>query len=365
MTGKAAVFTKPGVPMEIKDLPIPEVEPGAMLIKVSLANICGSDVHIWEGTFPWGAGDQPRVIGHEMVGRVHKLGPGVSTDSMGQPLQEGDRVVYCYFKPCGQCYVCLHGSPAACPQTLVSLARSCEEHPYFTGAFAEYYYLSPGQMVLKAPDSLSDEVLAPLNCALSQVVFGFHQVGITLGDAVVIQGAGGLGVYATAVARDMGAGTIIVIEQHAERLKLAESFGADHLIDIKELSSSRERISQVRRLTGGRGADVVAEFTGVPQAVPEGITMTRAGGKYLWVGNINVGQTIELDPSRIVLSNRTIVGVGSYDPWAVPAALGFLERTRDRYPYDKIISHKFKLQDINQAFEQAAAGKVTRATIVP
>ena len=365
MKGKAAVFTKPGAPMEIKELPIPEVEPGAILIKVSLANICGSDVHIWNGTFPWGAGDQPRVIGHEMVGRVHKLGPGVSTDSAGQPLQEGDRVVYCYFQPCGQCYVCLHGSPAACPQTLVSLARSCEEHPYFTGAFAEYYYLSPDQLVLKAPDNLSDEVLAPVNCALSQVVFGFHQVGITLGDTVVIQGAGGLGLYATAVARDMGAGTIIVIEQHDERLKLAGGFGADHLIDIKELSSSRERISQVRRLTSGRGADVVAEFTGAPQAVPEGIVMTRMGGKYLWVGNINVGQTIEMDPSRIVLSNRTIVGVGSYDPWAVPAALGFLDRTRDRYPYDKIISHKFKLQDINQAFEQAAAGKVTRATVVP
>jgi putative phosphonate catabolism associated alcohol dehydrogenase len=364
MNGKIAVFTEPGKPFEIQEFPLPDLIPGAILVKVALANICGSDLHMWRGHSQILSGQGPYVLGHEMTGRVFAMGPGVETDSAGQPLDEGDRVVYCYYLPCGRCYNCLNGQTAACPNRFPSYWLSASAHPHFNGAYGEYYYLAPGQAIFKVPDELSDDMVAPLNCALSQMIFSLHQVGVRWGDTVVIQGAGGLGVYGAAVAKDMGAAQVIVIDKFEERLKLASQCGADHLINLDELSSSRQRIGRVRELTGGRGADVVVEVTGNPQAVAEGIPMVRQGGSYLWVGNINRGKTLEFDPSTIVMANRRVVGVGTYEPWAMQKALDFLQRTRHKHPFERILSHKFPLDDINAAFEKADTGQVTRAAIV-
>ena len=122
---------------------LPALEPGAILVRVSLANICGSDLHFWRGDAPLTLPPDGWIFGHEMTGRVAALGPGVKTDSLGQPLREGDRVAYCYFYPCGRCYVCLHGQRAACP-TKIGRATEPGEFPRQVGAFAEYYYVRPG-----------------------------------------------------------------------------------------------------------------------------------------------------------------------------------------------------------------------------
>jgi len=234
MKGKAAIFTGVGSPMEITEYPLPELAPGEILVRVSLANICGSDLHIWRGEVPWRT--FPAILGHEMAAKVYQLGEGVSTDSLGQPLAVGDRVVYQYFYPCERCWACLSGNRAACPNRHSRwMSTPSDQHPHFMGAYAQYYHLTPRQPVFKVPDELTDEEVAPLNCALSQVLYGLHQTRITYGDTVVIQGAGGLGIYATAVARETGATSIIVIDGIEERLKLAQEFGADHLINIKGL----------------------------------------------------------------------------------------------------------------------------------
>ena len=107
MKGKAAIYEGPGIPMEIKELPLPEVGPDAVLIKISMANICGSDIHIWKGERKRSV--LPTILGHEMTGTVYQLGENVKTDSAGKPLAEGDRVVYQYMKPCFRCPTCLKG----------------------------------------------------------------------------------------------------------------------------------------------------------------------------------------------------------------------------------------------------------------
>jgi D-arabinose 1-dehydrogenase-like Zn-dependent alcohol dehydrogenase len=168
-----------------------------------------------------------------MTGRVAGLGPGVATDSLGRPLREGDRVAFSYFYPCGRCYVCLHGQRAACPAK-VGRATGPGEFPHWVGAFAEYYYLRPGGFCFRVPDELPDTLVSPVNCALSQVIYGLTQAGLRFGDSVVIQGAGGLGIQAVAVARDMGAATIVVVDQVAERLELARAFSADHTVSLAE-----------------------------------------------------------------------------------------------------------------------------------
>ncbi len=363
MRGRAAVFTRIGQPLEIREYPLPSLEPEALLVKISMANICGSDLHFIKGLGPGVKEGIPQVLGHEMTGCVADQGKAARLDTQGEPLRPGDRVVYAYFKGCGRCPACLHGVPG-CPHRYRHwIGASCEEPPYFRGAYADYYYLQPGQWVFKVPDDLPDALVSPVNCALAEVLYGLHRIGIAPGDSLVIQGAGGLGLYATAVAREMGAGTIVVIDRIPGRLELARAFGADHTI-LADSEAGAGRIEQVRDLTRG-GADVVAELTGSPAVLAEGSEMLRYGGRYLWIGNVNLGRTGTIDPAQIVRGGRTVLGVIVYEAWAIPRALQFLRRTQRRYPFHKILSHTFELAEINDAFAFASQGKAIRVAIVP
>ena len=367
-TGKAAVFHGPGKPFELREIPIPEVEPEGILIRVTLANICGSDLHFWRGDAPLALPEDGWIFGHEMTGRVARLGAKIKTDSLGQPLKEGDRVAYCYFYPCGRCYACLNRQPAACPQK-VGRPLGPSQFPHFHGAFAEYYYLRSGGYVFKVPDALPDELVAPVNCALSQVIYGLQAAGLRFGDSVVIQGAGGLGIQATAVAKSMGA-RVIVLDRLAGRLELARAFGADHALNVTDFPDRKERAKRVRELTGGRGADVVCDLVGLPEVIPEGLDMLRYGGTYLEIGTISRGLRVEIEPASLVWGSKSLVGVVMYDPWVIPRALDFLSRNRASFPFERLISHRFPLEKIDEAFEAAEwlnrdATTITRAALVP
>jgi threonine dehydrogenase-like Zn-dependent dehydrogenase len=367
--GKAAVFFGPGKPFELREVTLPEVEPDAVVIDVSLANVCGSDLHFWRGDAPLRLPEDGWIFGHEMTGRVARLGANVKTDSLGRRLREGDRVAYSYFYPCGRCYVCLNKEPANCPAK-IERPRGPREFPHFHGAFAEYYYLRPGGSIFTVPDSLPDELVSPVNCALSQVIFGLEQAGLGFGDSVVIQGAGGLGIQAAAVAKDMGAATVIVVDQIPGRLELARAFGADHTINIKDVPERKDRVALVRQHTGGTGADVACDFVGFPQVIPEGIEMLRAGGTYLEVGTISRGAKVELEPATLVWGAKRIVGVIMYDANVIPRALDFLVRNRTRWPFDRLVSHTYPLEQIDTAFRESEwhgrdTTTITRAALVP
>lgn len=363
MKGRAAVFTRIGQPLEIREYPLPALEPGAVLVQVAMANICGSDLHFMKGLGPGIQEGIPQVLGHEMLGRVFDQGKAAAADTLGEPLRPGDRVVYAYFKGCGRCPTCLHGAPG-CPHRYRHwIGASCEEPPHFRGAYGDYYYLQPGQWVFRVPEELPDRVVSPVNCALSEMLYGLHRAGILPGDSVVFQGAGGLGLYGIAVAREMGAGTIIAADRLRPRLELARAFGADHVLDVAA-GDAKERIQQVRDLTGG-GADLVVEVAGTPEVLAEGAEMLRYGGRYLWIGNINLGVKGTLDPAQFVRGGRTVYGVVVYEAWAIPRALDFLRRAHRRYPFERILSHTFELDRINDAFAFASRGEAIRVGIVP
>ena len=358
-TGQVAIFTEPQAPMEFREYPVPSTQPDDLLVKMSMANICGSDLHFWRGHGPKIASGIPQVLGHEMIGTIEELGRNVQTDSMGQPLEEGDRITYSYFKPCNYCWMCLSGKPG-CPNRYRDwLGVPSDQAPHFHGAYGEYYYMKPGHWIFKVPDELPEALVSPVNCALSEVIYGLNQIGVTLGDTVVIQGAGGLGLYATAVAKEMGAGQVIVLDRLPTRLNLAREFGADHLINVDELSV-KDRVEYVLDHTRGGGADLVAEFVGSPRVLSEGVEMLRWGGRYLWIGNINLGMPTEIDPGSIVRCSRTIRGVIVYEGWVIARALDFLQRTQEKYPFHKIMSHTFPFEQINEAFDFAEEGGAIR-----
>ena len=364
-TGLAATFHGKGKPFEIREFPVPDPAPGAAVLKISLSNICGSDLHYWRGDMDVEAMGRPLplVIGHEACGTVYRLGEGVTADSDGERLREGDRVVFRYFYPCGRCRMCLRGRGRSCPNRTAQWQVDCNQWPHFQGTFAQYYYLRPNHATFKVPDELEDEVVAGLNCAITQVVAGLGRSGLQLGQSVAVQGAGGLGVYAACVAREMGAGQVIVIDGVDERLKLARAFGADETVDLRSYNTPEARIDRVRQLTGGWGADVTLELVGNPRVMQEGILMTSNEGTYLEIGNINRGWRAEIDPSDLVFGNRTVMGIAHYEAGDLKKALELVRRTREKYPWERVLSHKHPLAEINEAMEQQDKGHVTRSAL--
>jgi threonine dehydrogenase-like Zn-dependent dehydrogenase len=364
-TGRAALFFGPGKPFELAELPVPDPEPGAVVVRITRANICGSDLHIWRGDGSLGgmARADGRIIGHEMTGVVHRLGAGVATDWAGQPLAEGDRVAYQYFAPCGRCRSCVRGMTEACARSFAVLAGKPTKWPHFRGAYADYFYATPQMAIYKVPDVVTDTMVAGVNCALAQVVMGLERVHVGMGDRVVIQGAGGLGIYATAVARDRGAEQVIVIDGIDDRLTLAKAMGAHHVIDLRTVRTPDERVAAVKELTGGWGADVVCELVGHPSAIAEGLRMVGVGGRYLEIGTFYTGTSVAVDPGFLVMGNIRVEAVASYDARSLHRSLVFLEQHAGDLPLDQMVVD-YPLDQINEAFTDQDAGRVTRASLV-
>jgi len=355
--GRLAVLREEPRAFEIREYPVPEPEPGAVLARVTMAGVCGSDLHAWRGELksdaPWGAAQGSGTAqGHEMVGVVERLGDGVTADSSGNPLREGDRVCHMIFAPCFHCPSCTRSTYSLCPN-LRGLFRHPDEWPHFSGTFADYYYVPPRHFIYRIPDSLPDQIVASVNCAMAATMDALKGVGQLQGATVVILGMGGLGLSSAAIAKDMGAYQVIAVDRIAERLALATEFGADYTIRVADFPAPAERIDRVRELTElNAGADLVVEVAGVADLVPEGVAMLRDGGTLLEIGNVVPGQTIQFDPSTI-RRRKKLIGSAGYDPSTIPMVLKFLERTRNRYPFEKLCSHVFSLDQIDQAFEAA------------
>jgi len=349
--------------IEIKEYDVPEPGPGAVVLEVARANVCGSDVHIYHYQSPL---LQNSVLGHEFVGRIHALGEGVTTDFAGQPVKVGDRVVVVYFLACRRCPGCQRGEFSQCRNSLRLWSRRPDEPPHFYGAFATHYYVDPEQYFYRVPDGLSDATVAGANCGLAQMLFALDRIGLRSGENLVVQGAGGLGLYAAAVGRDRGA-QVIVVDAVDERLELARAFGAHDVIDMKRHSDVADRVAEVQRITGSDGADVVLEVTGVAAAFAESVELAGVGGRVASVGNINVGAGNEvlISPGLVTRKNLTIRGFLRYDPWVLKTALEFLHRTQGRFPFEALTDRDYRLDEIADAIEQGAHRRVARAAVVP
>jgi threonine dehydrogenase-like Zn-dependent dehydrogenase len=292
----------------------------------------------------------------------------VEHDFDGKPLAEGDRVTWYSLYCCYRCRFCLSGDHDLCIERKSLLRPSGGEYPYFLGTFSDYYYLPPHHPVFKIPPELLDEEVASLNCAMGTVYQGLRVADVRRGAQVVIIGAGGLGLYGASFARGLGASTVISVDRQRPRLSLAIELGATATIDTSELQTPRERIDHVLNLTDGRGADVVLELIASGEVVQEGIGMLAPGGTFVEIGNIVRGRTATLEPASL-LRRKRIVGSSMFRPAQVPEILALLQELRTKLPVHKVISHKFELGTISDAFRQSewkdGPTDVIRAVIRP
>jgi len=255
-TARAAVLTEFSAPLEIRELPVPEPEPRALVVKVRAASICGTDVHFWHGhgNSSWRL---PVVLGHEIVGEIAAIGEGAEVDSLGRPLAAGDRVIWTH-GPCGHCYNCtmLHHEEW-CSNLRMGMSQPVEEAPHLAGGFAEYSYVWPSSGRVRVPETVEDGWAAAASCALRTVISAFKGLG-ELDDrhTVVIQGAGPLGLFATALASLRRPRRLVVVGAPADRLQLALDWGADEVVDLTVDTTPRRAASACSRRLGREGPTV-------------------------------------------------------------------------------------------------------------
>lgn len=349
-TARTAILVERGKPLEIGQVTIPkELERGAILVRNTVATVCGSDVHVWEGT---AGGDRPlpTILGHEMVGEVAALGAGVTADSFGRPLGIGDRITWSHGQ-CGQCYFCVvEREPTLCVNWRGYMVGDHHDFPHLVGGFSEYTYVYPTAGRILIPDDVPDSLAAASSCALRSVIAAFERVGtIYEHHTVVVQGAGPVGLFSAAKALAEGAAQVFVIGGPESRLQLAKEWGA---IPIPfDGTDAEKRLQIIRDATDGRGADIVVEASGAPQAWPEGIDILRRGGRYLIIGQGHT-ESMPFNPSVILGKHLTIIGSLSAHIRHYHRALEFLRHNSNRFDWSKMLSNTYPLGEIMTAMER-------------
>jgi len=300
------------------------------------------------------------------VGSIHSLA-GEIRDVDGDLLKIGDVVTFLdVHETCNNCWFCLVAKTSTrCPKRKVyGITYSANDG--LLGGWSQYIYLKPGVKIIKLPSTLNPLTFMAGGCGLPTALHAVQRSNIQLGDSVVVQGSGPVGLMAAVIAKVRGAFQVIVIGAPAKRLKVAkEIFKVDHVISITEVTDYNERIKIVKQLTNGRGADVTIECTGVAMAVIEGTLMTRDGGTYVVVGHYTDVGTAPLNPHlNINAKHLNILGCWGSDFSHFHLGVRFMDKLRDTYAWAEI-TKEYNLEEAAQALQDVQDLKTVKAIINP
>jgi 5-exo-hydroxycamphor dehydrogenase len=328
-------------------------------VRVVVGGVCGSDEHIVSGAA--GAMPFPIILGHEGVGRIEKLGAGVTKDYAGTPVKEGDLVYWAPIALCHRCYTCT-----------VLDETPCENSQFFEhanrpnwGSYADYAWLPNGMAFYRLPDHANVNAVAALGCALPTVLRGFDQAGpVGRHDTVVVQGAGPVGLAAVLVASVSGAREVIAIDHSQIRLDAAKSFGATATLTLGETNAD-ERQRQIYDRVGHLGPSVVVEAAGVLNAFPEGANLTGHHGRYIVLGLWGATGSSSVVPRLLTTKNMRIGGATFPKPKHYHEALHLAVRLQERYPLADLVSHRFSIENAKEALTAVKSGEALKPVIDP
>ncbi len=341
---KAVLKTKPEKGFEIKEVEIPKMKDSEILVKIRATSICGTDVHIWE----WDHWAQkrihpPRIVGHEFCGEVVEIGNNVPG------LKKGDLVSGETHINCGHCFQCRTGNAHICENVKL---RGID----VDGCFAEYHVM-PANTAWKNDPSIPIEVMSAQE-PLGNAVHATFSGDVT-GKTVAIFGAGPIGLCATALCKAAGAEKIFCIDLNEYRLDLVHKMGADVVLNPIKHNPATEILAQ----TNGRGVDVALEMSGAPKALKDAFKVLRPGGRISILGVYS--DEVSLDVTNgIVFKGAEIHGINGrlmFDTWYKAAS--FLKT--GKVDLKKIITHKFKLDEYEKAFELMKSGNSGKIVLTP
>jgi S-(hydroxymethyl)glutathione dehydrogenase/alcohol dehydrogenase len=353
---KAAVMFAAKEPLVIEDVKIDEPQQGEALIKTAASGVCHSDLHFMEGLWP---SRTPVVLGHESAGVVEKVGPGVTN------VKPGDRVVLSFVYSCGQCDRCMQGRPVLCMRTNAGvrpgrLKIADQDVNQFAGmsAFAEHQLVN-ANILIQVPDEVPLEAAALVGCSVMTGVGAVTNTAkIEAGSTVAVIGCGGVGLTVIQGARLAGASRIIAVDLMESKLAAAKDFGATDVVD----GSDKDAVQTVQQMTGG-GVDYAFEAIGLTKTAEQAFNMAKRGGTAVVVGMLPLASMVQL-PGAAFLGEKRMIGsyYGSarqaYDmPWLMQ-----LYRQK-RLKIDELITRRYPLEQINEAYEALKKGEVNRSVI--
>ena len=360
---KAVVMPGPRRPLEVRELPEPELEDGSVLLETVASEVCGTDVHLHHGRLS--GVPYPIIPGHVSVGRVVES-RGVEADALGQELKAGHLVTFLdVHGTCHRCHYCrVARQPNLCPEREVyGITLGANEGPF--GGWAERIHLKPGVQVLRLPEGVDPERLIGGGCGLFTGFAAVERAEPAMGETVLVQGAGPVGMAAAALARRRGAARVLVIGAPDSRLELARALGAHETLSL-EGTSPAERRQRVHELTDGRGVDAAVEASGNPEALPEGLNLLRPGGRYVVAGHYTDAGGVELNPHRhINRQHADIRGQWGTDLHHLVGALRLLAREGDALPFERVVGRRYRLEDAGKALQDVEHLRVTKAVISP
>ena len=363
-TAKAAVLAQPGK-FVIKEFPIPEIGDDQMLVKVEGCGVCGTDGHEYKRD-PFGL--CPVVLGHEGSGEIVKLGKNLTQDSAGKPIKVGDKIVTCVI-PCGKCNAC-RNTPAR-----TNLCERCgvyglfpDDEIHLNGYFAEYLVIRPNSTFFNVTGMTLDQrmLVEPAAVAVHAVERAKTTGLLRFNTKVLVQGTGPIGLMVIAVLRTLGIENLIVTDGNDSRLELAREMGATHTFNFTKYADFNALLAEVKAVTDGLGAEFVFQCTGVAKAGGNAWKLIRRGGGLCEVGFFMDGGECSINP-HYDLCNKEVTAVGSwvYSPQDYPITFDFLKRASGiGLPVEKLITHKFKLADIQEALETNVQMKGIKIAIV-
>ena len=326
---KAMVLEKFGEPMVLKEIPEPSIGKGEILLRTRACGLCGTDIKIFDGHV--NTVRLPRIMGHELAGEVAGIGSEV------QGWKIGDHGVVHIYLTCGHCYYCRTGRENNCNKGRIRIGFETD------GGFGEFVRVPAGN-VFKISKEIPLEEASILSGSVATPLHGIRSQGrVKAGETAAIVGIGGLGIHTLQLAVAMGA-RVIAVDIAEDKLEAARRFGAEAAIH----SSRSDFVSEIRRLTDGEGADLIAEIVSgsqLPLVIEKSIEALRLGGRLVLLG-YQYGQRFSLDPAKIVYDEIEIIGSRASIRQDLVDVISLVERGKVK----PVISERFPLEKANEAF---------------
>ena len=351
---RAAVLEKKET-LRIKEFPLRAIREDEILVKVEACGICGTDVHCYKND-PFGL--TPHVLGHEGTGEVIQVGASVVMDSVGKPIKVGDKIVTSIMETSQACMIAKYNPLRAnlCDDMQVYGLLPDEPDNHFNGYFGEYIIIRPGSsffvvnhMSLKLRTLI--EPAAVVCHALDRAKASSSRLNFR--SRILVQGCGPIGLLMIAVLRAHGINNIIALDGNNDRLEMAKTFGADHVLNYKDYDGLDGLVEAVGKYTKGVGAQFGFQVTGVPQAFANIFKMVRRGGSVVEIGHFVDGGEATVNPHEDICKKEiSLIGSWVYNSTDYPNAYHFLQRAeRIGLPMESLVTHTFPLDQIQEAFD--------------
>lgn len=341
----AMVFEQTKQPFTPRQVRLPILQAGEVLVKITYTTICTSDLHTFYGRR---SAHCPSILGHEIIGRIIDTGPGGVSDYHGQPLAVGDPVTWSVYAHDHLGLMARKGYPQKSEGLFKYGHEALSEHGSLSGGFATHCHLRAGTDIFKLPPSLKPKEAAPLNCTHATMAGAFRLAGDLNEKNVLIVGAGMLGLSACAMAREAGAAKVWAMDIKPERLERSLAFGAhEYLVGDLPTELLQQQVSKQG------GIDVVIETSGVPAAMERALALLHIGGINIWVGAVYAQRDLAINAEQVVRKLLTIKGLHNYIPADLAEAIRFLDRHHRKYPFGELVGREFPLSELDRAFATA------------